>query len=272
MKKTLILSLIAGFVLFVGCGKEDVPPPQPANTIPPPTVLKSETITSTAMNMTVKYSVWLPPTYDSNKSYPVLYLLHGAESDYPQYNLYDATNAHTAWLDKGNMSSLATRYVKDGGELFIIVSPNGCPDGQNVFYMDGQYKYGTFFLEEFIPHVEQKYHGNGKRAIAGLSMGGFGTLYHCFLHPEMWTYAYAMSPATWDAIVGNADPAKLPGITLEMGIDDTTVSPASVDNFHKLLEQKNIKHEYITRSGGHTWTFWQECLPKALKKVGDSFK
>ena len=76
--------------------------------------------------------------------------------------------------------------------------PNGCPDGQNVFYVDGdQYKYATFFLEEFIPHVESKFHGNGKRAIAGLSLGGFGTLYHCLLHPEKWTYAYAMSPATW---------------------------------------------------------------------------
>ena len=58
-------------------------------------------------------------------------------------------------------------------------------------------KYATFFLEEFIPHVESKFHGNGKRAIAGLSMGGFGTLYHCLFHPEKWTYAYAMSPATW---------------------------------------------------------------------------
>ena len=73
-------------------------------------------------------------------------------------------------------------------------------------------------------------------------------------------------------MVKHSDPNKIPGITIEMGTDDTTVSPEGVEQFHKLLETYNIKHEYITRSGGHTWTFWQECLPKALKKVGESFK
>jgi len=277
MKKGFILSLLAAMLLCPGCDKA----PGPEETVPEimtasPTVLKEQTLASEAMNMTVRYSVWLPPTYDETKSYPILYLLHGAESDYPAYNMYDATNAHRAWLEKGNLTRIATEYVRDGGELFVIVSPNGCPGGQNAFYRDkfwgGTYMYETFFLEEFIPHVENKYHGNGKRAIAGLSMGGYGTLYHCFLHPEMWTYAYAMSPAVSDDIVGNADPAHLPGITIEMGSGDTTVSPQSVEDFHNLLEQKKITHEYISRSGGHTWSFWQGCLPKALKKAGASFK
>lgn len=276
-KLRFIIPLVSVLVLGFGCNKD----PQPEQEQVPeimtarPTVYKDQTVNSAAMNRTVRYSVWLPPTYDETKTYPVLYLLHGAENDNPQWNMYDATNAHTAWLEKGDLSSIATRYARDGGELFIIVSPNGCPDGQNVFYVDGdQYKYATFFLEEFIPHIESKYHGNGKRAIAGLSMGGFGTLYHCLLHPEKWTYAYAMSPATWwmDDMVKHSDPSKLPGITIEMGTEDATVSPDGVEQFHKLLEANNIKHEYITRSGGHTWTFWQECLPKALKKVGESFK
>lgn len=274
MNRRFFFPFLVAFVLFAGCEKTPKEDPLPEYLTAPPKVLKEQTLVSNAMNMTVKYSVWLPPTYDETKSYPVLYLLHGAENDYPAYNMYDATNAHTAWLDKGNLTRIATDYVRSGGELFVIVSPNGCPDGQNVFYMDGDYKYGTFFLEEFIPHVEDKYHGNGKRAIAGLSMGGFGTLYHCFLHPEMWTYAYAMSPAVWwmDDMVKQSDPSRLPGITLEMGSEDATVSPVSVESFHNLLAECNIEHEYISRSGGHTWSFWQGCLPKTLKKVGESFK
>lgn len=275
VKRRILIPLLAVLVLVSGCGKKPEPETLPDIMTARPTVYKDQSVASAAMNRTVRYSVWLPPTYDETKTYPVLFLLHGAETDYPAWNVFDATNAHRAWLDKGNLSTIATRYVQGGGELFIIATPNGCPDGQNVFYADGdQYKYGTFFLDEFIPHVESKYHGNGKRAIAGLSMGGFGTLYHCLLNPGKWTYAYAMSPACWwmDDMVKQSDPSKLPGITLEMGTDDTTVTPESVEQFHQLLVSQGVEHEYITRSGGHTWTFWQECLPKALKKVGESFK
>ena len=275
MKKGFFLSLIAGLVLCLACGKTPEPETVPSDNSLRPTVKKDQSISSKAMGMTVKYSVWLPPGFDETKKYPVLYLLHGAETDYPQYNMYDATNAHTAWLEKGDLTSIATQYVKNGGKSFVIVSPNGCPGNTNAFYIDGdQYKYATFFLDEFIPHVEATYHGDGQRAIAGLSMGGFGTLYHCLLNPGKWTYAYAMSPACWwmDDMVKQSDPAKLPGITIEMGTEDTTVSPVSVEQFHQLLDSKGIKHEYITRAGGHTWTFWQQCLPKALKKAGESFK
>ena len=277
MNSKLLSLLLAAAALVYACGKTPQPEEEPLPDImtSPATVKKEQSMASTAMGITVKYSVWLPPTYDERKTYPVLYLLHGAETDYPQYNMYDATNAHKAWLEKGNLNSLATQYVRSGGELFIIVTPNGCPGGQNVFYADGdEYKYATFFLDEFIPHIEKTYHGNGKRAIAGLSMGGFGTLYHTLLNPGKWTYAYAMSPATWwmDDMVKASDPAKLPGITIEMGTGDQTVSPAGVEAFHQLLVDNGIQHEYITRSGGHDWNFWQGCLPKALKKVGDSFK
>jgi S-formylglutathione hydrolase FrmB len=51
-----------------------------------------------------------------------------------------------------------------------------------------------------------------------------------------------------------------------------TVSLASVQDFVKFANERGFKPEFITRAGGHTWQFWQECLPKALVKVGESFK
>ena len=161
----------------------------------------------------------------------------------------------------------------------MVVTPN-CP---NDFYRDissGE-KYETFFIEEFIPAIEKRYHGNGKRAIAGLSMGGYGTLYHGFRHPDMFTAMYAMSPATstWGEpsptlmdLASNADVSKLPKITIETGTEDSTVSLASVQTFVNKLKANNIPHDFITRPGGHDWSFWQECLPKALKLAGDTFK
>ena len=38
------------------------------------------------------------------------------------------------------------------------------------------------------------------------------------------------------------------------------------------MKEKGYVIEYITRPGIHYWNFWQECLPKALQKIGESFK
>lgn len=270
--------LIAAGLLTVACGQSD-PDEKPGDEQPDiktakATVYKSRTISSSVMNMSVAYSIWLPPTYDADKTYPVLYLLHGYE--------FDTTDAHNKWLSTetawgsangGNLNSIATNYVRDGGELFIIVTPNG----HNAFYQNnpGGLQYETFFIEEFIPFIEKTYGGNGKRAIAGLSMGGYGTLYNGFRHPEMFSCLYAMSPATGDGLkfaLAQCDRTKLPPITIETGIDDTTVSLDSVREFVDYAKGLGLSPEFITRSGGHTWPFWQVCLPKALKKAGESFK
>ncbi len=264
----IITTFICLATLF-SCGKSDPKEEPEHKTREKATVLKDRIIHSDVMDMDIKYSIWLPPEYKEDGSYPVLYLLHGYE-----FMEADAKDAHNGWLSKGNLNIKASEYVWDGGVPFIIVTPNG----QNAFYKDDndsrQLKYGTFFLEEFIPQIEKQYGGNGKRAIAGLSMGGYGTLYHTLLNPSKWTYAYGCSPAIMDLekMVKSCDKSKLPGITLETGIDDTTVSLQSVTHFSDVLKENGINHELITRNGGHTWPFWQACLPKILKKTGESFR
>ena len=107
-------------------------------------------------------------------------------------------------------------------------------------------------------------------------MGGYGTLYHALSHPDKFLYAYAMSPAvTGDmkALVdAQADKGVFPGFTVEVGNQDTTVDNASAKDLADYMKDRGLKVEYIARDGIHYWNFWQECLPKALQKVGDSFK
>lgn len=283
-RKFLILAWLPALAaMLIGCGKlgsGDVWGEVKDNGTKTSQVVANQTISSTAMGRTVKYSAWLPPSYDETKTYPVLYLLHGYEND--------PTDAHNKWLSTetmygyangGNLDYIASQYVKGGGESFIIVTPN-CP---NDFYRDipGGDQYDTFFIKEFIPAVEKKFHGNGKRAIAGLSMGGYGTLYYGFRYPEMFTVMYAMSPATsafgepsptLASLVPGTDVSKLPELTIETGTDDMTVSLNSVQSFVNRLKANNIPHDFITRAGGHDWAFWQGCLPKTLNVVGKSFK
>jgi len=208
------------------------------------------------------YSVWLPNGYDESKTYPFLYLFHG-------YEYGDQSHLDRCWVEKGNAREIAKQYVKDGGVPMVIIMPNGLSD----FYSGSWEQY---FHEELMPKVEKGFKCNGKRAIAGLSMGGYGTLYHALKYPRKFTYAYAMSPATavtFTAFIdAQADKKVFPPFTIEVGTEDGTVNNADSETLATYMKEHGLTCEWISRAGTHDWKFWQECLPKTLKRVGESFK
>ena len=221
------------------------------------TVVRNRSIYSTCMKMNMKYSIYLPGDYDEGESFPILYLLHGYGDE------------NNAWIDKGKLMKTADSYEKNGGRQMIVV----CPDGLISFYVGDFEKY---MYEELMPHIESTYKFNGKRAVAGLSMGGYGTLYYWSKYPEMYSYAYAMSPAVdvsgTEQILADKDKEILPALTIETGIQDTTTPLSGINPFHEYLVSEGIEHEFITRDGIHDWKFWQECLPKVLNKCGEAFE
>ena len=269
MKRILyILALVLGALALSACGK-DPEPNKEENQIDILDLLNAEdklyqdlTLTSTNMARKMTYSVWLPNGYDATKKYPFLYLLHGYENG-------DQSHLDRCWVEKGDARSIAKSYVGGGGVPMIIVMPNGL----SSFYIGN---YETYFEEELIPYVEKAFGGNGKRAIAGLSMGGYGTLYHALKYPDKFTYAYAMSPAANATMKGfvDAQPDKsvFPAFTIEVGNQDTTVDNNASRELAEYLKEKGVSCEFIARDGIHYWNFWQECLPKTLQKVGESFK
>lgn len=231
--------------------------------------LRDQKMNSTVLGKEMSYSIYLPKSYDNTKTYPVLYLLNGADGN------------NNDWLQQGMVNPHASGYAADGGKEMIIVCPNGCPDGQNVFYCDNYQSNGinymTYFFDEFIPFIESTYKvkaEKGSRAVAGLSMGGYGSLYYGFLHQEMFCYIYACSPATYIEGAPNlymmAPTAELPGITIEIGTEDFLYQSAK--GYHDGLASIGVEHEWIERSGAHDWAFWAACTPKIIKKVGEAFQ
>ena len=231
------------------------------------TELRDQTIKSTVLGRTMKYSVYLPKGYDKSKEYPVLYMLHGANG------------SNNDWLNGGKINANASTAASDGTAPEMIVI---CPDcGGDNFYCDNyggnDIKYMTYFFTEFLPTVENLYavkKDRASRAIGGLSMGGFGSLYYGLLHPEMFSYVYACSPATYiDGapnlydLLSKADVSKLPGITIEIGTEDFLFQSAG--SFKQALDAKKVPNEYITRAGTHDWPFWAACTPKIMKKLGE---
>src|SRR5690242_2710678 len=135
----------------------------------------------------IGYCAMLPPSYDANpgKRFPVLYFLHGLGGDQGFLASSGASGAiEEAWEEKRL------------GEFVIIT-----PQGENSFYIDsrdGHILYEDFFVREFVPQMERRFHligGRAVRAISGVSMGGYGALRFAFKYPQMFVSVAAHMPA-----------------------------------------------------------------------------
>jgi S-formylglutathione hydrolase FrmB len=266
-------------------------------------VIENKTIKSVILSKEVRYTVYLPADYEtSNRYYPVVYLLHGYTDD------------NTGWLQFGEINRYADKAIADGTiPPMIIVMPNGDSSWYINSY-DNKEKYEDFFIKEFMPSIEKNYHIKAEkryRGIAGLSMGGFGTLNYALKYPDLFAAAAPLSAAVFDdnALVTMADDiwertfGQLFGRGLKgnerlneawyknsaLKIVETKSAEelkkvrywidCGDDDFltkgncllHIALSEKRVPHEFRVRDGSHTWTYWRTGITDALKFIGDSF-
>jgi S-formylglutathione hydrolase FrmB len=139
-----------------------------------------------------KVRILLPAAYASSpkRSYPVLYLLHGATGD------------QTDWTTQGDAVALTAKLP------LIVVMPAG---GRGGFYTNwfnngkgGLPRWEDWHIKRLIPYVDSHYRTRAtrsQRALAGLSMGGFGTFSYAARHPDLFTAALSMSGAVDTALV-----------------------------------------------------------------------
>jgi enterochelin esterase-like enzyme len=253
---------------------------------------------SKILKMDRKYAVYLPPDYEtSQRSYPVLYLLHGAGDD------------QTGWVQFGEVLNIADEAIKSNlATAMIIVMPDA-NTGKRGYVNDvkGEWRYEDFFFDEFMPFIEKTYRIKAEkryRAIAGLSMGGEGTFIYALHHPELFSSACPLSAATgprsieelqnyrlWQGVEGITDAEKeayfnrnsvlnlienMPDNQkravrwyIDVGDDDFLYEGNSL--VHIAMRKKEIPHEYRVRDGVHSWTYWRASLPKVLEWVSMTF-
>src|ERR1700730_6557653 len=137
-------------------------------------------LNSKILKHSVHYCVYLPANYASAadkppRQFPILYFLHGLSD-----------NEQTLFNSGGWTLLDDLRKQHKLGEFLIVA-----PEGGRTFYInsaDGHVRYSDFFLQEFIHLIEAKYRtekSRDKRAISGISMGGYGALRFGFSHPEL---------------------------------------------------------------------------------------
>lgn len=224
------------------------------------TELLDQSLNSAVLGREVKYSVLLPEGYDPAQKYPVLYMLHGAQSN------------QSDWFNLGGLAY----HTGNADNKMILVSAQASFEGQESFYVDNYqgngYDYEKFYIEEFMPFIESTYGFNGVRGIAGLSMGGFGTLYYGIKYSELFCGMYACSPAMGDGqSVNIGDMLQTPGIkpfTVEIGTGDFLYDSVK---WLKDVAPYLPMMTYIERPGAHDWPFWSACAPKIIKFFDERF-
>lgn len=182
-------------------------------------------------------AVLLPANYEqTEKRYPVLYLLHGGGQD------------HTAYMARRDFARRA-RTVE-----MIVVMPGadrgGMPAGVLTQYED-------FIAGELVPYIDANYRTTAAastRAIGGLSMGGMIATGAGLRYPQVFGIVGAFSPAAPRA----QPPAPTAGgqfFYVSCGTLDSLL-PVSRQLVESLVAA-GVAHEYQEVPGvGHSWEFW----------------
>jgi S-formylglutathione hydrolase FrmB len=247
---------------------------------------KVDTLTtySTAMKKDIKAVVVLPEGYILAKSYPTVYLLHGAGDNF------------SGWVNK--VPSI--KKYADQFQMIIV-----CPDGNvTSWYFDSPedpvWKYETYVSKELVNIIDKKYStikDRKGRAITGLSMGGHGALYLAFKHQDIFAAAGSMSggvdirpfPLNWDIAKRLGAEDKFPerweqnsvinlihlltpnrlAINIDCGRDDFFYEVNM--KLHEKLQYNNVPHDFTIRPGAHNWEYWSNSIGFQLMFFNNSF-
>lgn len=260
--------------------KPDVPrQPSPAPEVQ--ANLQERTFHSASLGRDSRYYALLPVDYAySLKRYPVLYLLHGWHGDY------------TNWIKLTQLVEYARQYS------LIIVTP----DAKDSWYVNSatipQDRFEDFIIKDLIQEVDSHWRtvaSRQGRAIAGLSMGGYGAVLLALKHAGLFALAGSVSGAfegpngierilpqlresieqaygeaasrtraenSVDTLASTSDIDNVPYLFLDCGSQDPLLP--SNRKFAEILSTRKIAYEYHEYEGEHTWSYWDHALPMLL--------
>ena len=208
------------------------------------------------------YNIMLPPGYDENEKYPVLYALHGYWGD--EYSLLDQGDGSIKCLELlGNLMSegKAVPMIIVFPDIFCHATKEDC-DGMND---ENNKAYDNFINElvnDLMPYIEENYPvltGRENTAVTGFSMGGRESLYIGCTYPDKFGYIGAVCPApglTTDCVKEEDmvfdDDNKPYILMISAGTNDTVVYN-NPEIYHNVFTQNGVDHVWHTVTGGEHW-------------------
>ena len=236
---------------------------------------------SPTAGLTRRLTVYTPAGYEtSGKEYPVLYLLHGIGGD------------EKAWSELGRAAQILDNLIAQGkAEPMLVVMTNGnisqeaCPGETSEGFrvptmmlpktMEGSFETAFPDVVKFMEKTYRVKKDKAHRAIAGLSMGGFHSLFISINNPDTFDYVGLFSAAV-DQQQNTAN-GGFPNIYADrnqkidnlfskhpklfwIGIGKTDFLFKNNNDLRAYLDSKQHKYTYLETEGGHIWRNWRIYL------------
>ncbi|HEX9102625.1 MAG TPA: alpha/beta hydrolase-fold protein [Polyangia bacterium] len=198
-----------------------------------------------ALGRTTTYTALVPD--GGEPPFAVLYQLHGASDD------------HRAWLYRSNL----LRHV-EGLPLVVVM-----PSGENSDWVGA---WERLVVDDVAAHVARTFRvRDGRAAIGGLSMGGYGAIRIGLKHAGRFASIFAHSsrlPARGDdddvdVLAARVERASLPALAFDCGVEDHLLADSR--RFHARLDALGLPHQYREHPGAHTWDYWDTHVRDAIE-------
>ena len=207
------------------------------------------------------YGVYLPPSYFTNpdRSYPVVYLLHGVNS------------TSTSFINVDQIAPGMDQWIQDGRIIeMILVMPDS-----NTSYSGG---WATRIAQELPLITEAKFRILGEpeyRGISGISAGGGGAMSIGLDNPQSFSsiasHMGAIGGATTKMDAMSDEELALYDIYLDHGLQDDRVPYTTTLNVHEYLLDRDFLHAYSLRNGFHTSGFYMKGMPYSMMMHSNHF-
>jgi len=240
---------------------------------------------SDSLNRDMKYRILLPLGYENaSRRFAVLYLLHGLYGDYLN------------WDTRTNLENYTENLP------LIVVMPDAGDSWYTNSATDPKDKFEDYIAKDLVAEIDGKYRtirARQARAIAGLSMGGYGAIKLALKYPDSFVFAGSLSGAL-DAggaldkrvaqfhdqlvkvfgaddsatrkdnnlflLIEKAEASKLPYLYLACGEQDEHFLETNREVVERLLSHK-LAYEYHETAGAHDWDYWDRSVRRMLPAV-----
>jgi len=236
---------------------------------------------SDSLERDITYRIVFPATNPKGKRFPVLYLLHGGGGDFREWT---------------NNSDVA-RFAEEG--LILVM-----PEAESSYYTNSEDRakdrFEDYIVKDVIAEVETRFPADSsRRAIAGVSMGGFGAIKLAMKYPTLYGFVGALSPAidvptrrfsfkrisqyryhasifgAWGSrtrrdndpfvLARQVDPKNAPFMFVTCGEQEGLLP--SNRQFAALLAERKFRFEFHPGPGGHNWNQWNARLPEVFESL-----
>ena len=245
---------------------------------------------SRALKHSVRTLVYLPPSYrPDGPPLPTLYLLHGTPGTPDGLFALGLPERLDSLIDSG------------GAPAMIVVAPSGGrrPASDTEWddsVADAGARWGTFVTRDLVNAIDRDYptkHGRGSRAIAGISMGGYGAINLALAHlgtfgiAASWSGYFVSNTPDVDGPAGSPTwRARSPLLSVAQRAPALRRQPVATSfysgradrffgenvSFNKALTQLGIPHRFRAVAGGHDAAVWRAQMTTELTWIGHEFQ